>query len=152
MTGPGSDGGPVTEHLGEAISALADGQLAGTEAATARAHLAGCEPCAAELVATEAMRALVRALPMVEPLRPLLAVPSAPRPSRLPHRTRPGRLGGALAAAAASVAMLLLSGVHPDSGTGPQVAQLVQVHTTSPVNADLMSQVAPAALPVSFQR
>lgn len=132
----------MTEHLGESLSALADGQLGEVEAAAARAHLGGCVPCAAELAAIEAVRTLVRALPLMEPPRPLVAVPSEPR--------RPGRLAGVLAAAAASVAMLLLSGVQQEAGNGPQVAQLVQVHTTSPVNADPVSQLAPAALPVSF--
>ncbi len=135
----------MSEHLGEALSALVDGQLASDEEIAALDHLAGCEACAAELAATTAVRDLVRSLPPVESLRPLVAVPAQPQP-------RPGRLAGVLAAAAASVAMLLLSGVQQDAGTGPQVAQLVQVHTTSPVNADLMSQVAPAALPVSFTR
>lgn len=132
----------MTGHLGDALSALADGQLDAGDEAAALDHLAGCEPCAAELAAIMAVRTLVRALPPVEPRRPLVAVPAEPR--------RPGRLAGILAAAAASVAMVLLSGVQQDAGTGPQVAQLVQVHTTSPVNAEPMSQLAPAALPVSF--
>ena len=132
----------MTEHLGEALSALADGQLDPAEEVAAAGHLAGCGACATELAAAQAIRALVRGLPPVEPLRPLVAVPVEQR--------RPGRLAGVLAAAAASVAMLALATVQPDAGTGPQVAQLVQVHTTSPVNADPMSQVAPAALPVSF--
>jgi anti-sigma factor RsiW len=135
----------MTGHLGETLSALVDGQLSHDDEAAALDHLAGCGPCAAELAATTAMRNLVRALPPVEPLRPLVAAPPQPH-----HR--PGRLTGVLAAAAASVAMLLLSGVQHDAGSGPQVAQLVQVHTTSPVNADPMSQLAPAALPVSFTR
>lgn len=134
----------MTGHLGEALSALVDGQLAYDDEAAALAHLAGCDECAAELASVTALRNLVRALPPVEPLRPLVALPVG-------HR-RPSRLAGMLAAAAAMVAMLLLSGVQPDAGTGPQVAQLVQVHTTSPVNADPMSQLAPAALPVSFTR
>ena len=133
----------MTGHLGEALSALADGQLEPHEEGAALDHLAGCEPCAAELATTQATRSLVRALPPVEPLRPLVARPRV-------ETRRPSRLAGVLAAAAASVAMLLLAGVQPDAGTGPQVANLVQVHTTSPVNADPMSQVAPAALPVSF--
>ncbi|MGI8686506.1 MAG: anti-sigma factor family protein [Acidimicrobiales bacterium] len=132
----------MTGHLGEALSALVDGQLDHDGEAAALDHLAGCDACAAELASTTAVRSIVRALPPVEPLRPLVAVP--------PQPARPRRLAGVLAAAAASVAMLMLSGVQPDAGTGPQVAQLVQVHTTSPVNADPMSQVAPAALPVSF--
>jgi anti-sigma factor RsiW len=134
----------MTGHLGEALSALVDGQLDHDDEAAALDHLAGCDACAAELEATTAVRRMVRALPPVEPLSPLVAVPPA-EPQR-----RPGRLAGVLAAAAASVAIMLMSGVQPEVGTGPQVAQLVQVHTTSPVNADPMSQLAPAALPVSF--
>lgn len=134
----------MTEHLGEFLSALADGELEEAEAAAARAHLAGCGMCTAELRAVESTRSMVRSLPPVEPLLPLTAVPSAPR--------RVSRLAGVLAAAAASVAMLLLSSVQQDGGTNPHLAQLVQAHTISPVNADLMSQVAPAALPVSFDR
>lgn len=132
----------MTGHLDDALSALADGQLDADDEVAVLDHVAGCERCASELAAITAVRTLVRALPPVEALRPLVAVPTEPR--------RPGRLAGVLAAAAASVAMLLLSGVQQDAGTGPQVAQLVQVHTTSPVNADPMSQLAPAALPVSF--
>ncbi|HEX2701042.1 MAG TPA: zf-HC2 domain-containing protein [Acidimicrobiales bacterium] len=132
----------MTGHLGEALSALADGQLGPDEEGAALDHLSGCGSCASELASVTAVRSLVRALPPVEPRRPLVAVPAQPR--------RPSRLAGVLAAAAASVAMLLLSGVQLDAGSGPQVAQLVQVHTTSPVNLDPMSQVAPAALPVSF--
>ena len=132
----------MSGHLGEALSALADGQLSCDEEDAALDHLRTCGGCAAELASVTAVRTLVRALPPVEPRRPLVAAPAPPR--------RPSRVAGVLAAAAASVAMLLLSGVHLDAGSGPEVAQLVQVHTTSPVNSDPMSQVAPAALPVSF--
>lgn len=135
----------MTEHLGDDLSGLVDGQL--DEAATGRAHahLAGCAVCTADLAATKVVRMMIMSLPLVEPLRPLAAI--APEPAR-----RPGRLAGVLAAAAAAVAVLVMSGVQPTDGTGPQVAELVQVHTTSPVNTDLVSQVAPAALPVSFPR
>lgn len=138
-------GAPMNGHLGEALSALVDGELDHDEEVAALDHLAACAACAAELEATTTVRNLVRALPPVESRRPLVVV--RPEPQR-----RPGRVGGVLAAAAASVAILVMSGVQPDAGTGPQVAQLVQVHTTSPVNADPMSQLAPAALPVSFTR
>lgn len=156
----------MTEHLGDALSALADGQLDHPDEAAALDHLAGCRPCAEELASVTAVRSLVRALPPVEPRLPLVDAPplvdvpllvgtpafaGAPPPVDAPVAGRhPGRLAGMLATAAASVALLLLSGVQQESGTGPQVAQLVRVHTTSPVNTDPMSQVAPAALPVSF--
>ena len=131
-------------HLGELLSAFADGQLAGAEEQRARSHLAGCAACAEELAGVAEVRALVRSLPQVAPRRPLLAVPSRP--------ARPGRLAGMLAASAAAVALLVLSGVEQQDPTAPQVAELVQVHSTSPVNHDPMSQLAPAVIPVALER
>lgn len=133
----------ATAHLGDALSALADGQLAADEAAAARAHLGACASCAAELRAVEEVRTLVRGLGPVEPLRPLVAA--------VPPVGRTSRLAG-VAAVAAAAALLALSGVEPDGGRAPQVASLVQVHATSPVNADPLSQMAPAAIPVSLER
>lgn len=131
-------------HLGDRLSALADGELDAADAEAARAHVAACASCSAELAATHEVSALVRRLPAVEPRRPLIAV--APLPSR------PSRMAGMVAAAAASVALLVLSGVDQDPGTVPQVAQLVQVHSTAPVNLDPMSQLAPAVIPTSLER
>ena len=132
------------DHLGDLASALADGQLPPEDEAAALAHLAACPACAAELEVTVQMRAMVRALGPVAPRRPLLAVP--------PVRARPSWAAGMVAAAAASVAMLLLSGVEQQNDAVPQVAQLVQVHSTSPLNVDPMSQLAPAVLPASLER
>ena len=134
----------MTPHLGDLVSALADGQLAGAEAEAARAHVAACPSCAAELVATEHVRSLVRGLGPVAPRRPLLAVAALPG--------RPSRVAGLVAAAAAVVALLMLSSVEQQSGRVPQVANLVQVHSTAPVNADPMTQLVPAAIPVSLGR
>ena len=134
----------MTPHLGDVVSALADGQLAPADEEVARRHLAGCPSCSAELVATLEVRALVRRLPAVHPRRPLIAVDASPR--------RPSRAAGLLAAAAASVALLMLSGMDHDNGSVPQVAQLVQVHSTAPVNVDPMSQLAPALIPASLER
>lgn len=133
----------ATPHLGDALSALADGQLPAGEAEAARVHVAGCAPCAAELAAVEQMRALVRGLGPVEPRRPLVAA--------VPQVGRTSRLAG-VAAVAAAAALLALSGVEHEAGRAPQVASLVQVHATSPVNADPMTQMAPAAIPVSLGR
>ena len=139
-----SDHPSATAHLGDALSALADGQLPPGEAEAALAHVAACAACAAELSAVEQMRTLVRSLGPVEPRRPLVAV--------VPQVGRTSRLAGVAAVAAAVVALLALSGVEQDAGRAPQVASLVQVHATSPVNADPMSQMAPAAIPVSLER
>ena len=133
----------MSTHLDDQLSALADGQLSGAEAEAAAAHLAACPRCTAELAATRTVRALVRGLGPVEPRRPLVAVPPTP-----PRFTR---LAGLVASAAAAVALIALSGVEQEAG-GPQVANLVQVHSTAPVNADPMSQVAPFAIPASLAR
>lgn len=57
----------MSAHLGDLLSALADGELGGAEEAVAREHLATCERCRAELAAVEQVRALVRSLPPVAP-------------------------------------------------------------------------------------
>ena len=132
------------KHLDDALSALVDGQLSDAELAAAQTHLHGCEACRAELEAIRTVRAVVRGLPDVEPKKPLVAVAWEPR--------RPNRLAGIVAAAAAMIAMLLLASVPKQASGGPEVADLVQVHTTSPVNADLLGQLAPAAVPVSSER
>src|SRR5699024_4124561 len=61
---PGSQrdqrGGPVsTQHLGERLSALADGELGAAEHASARIHLAKCESCRFE---ADTLRRLTRRL------------------------------------------------------------------------------------------
>jgi anti-sigma factor RsiW len=134
----------MTPHLGDLLSALVDGQLSGEEADAARSHLDACPACAAELDATIRMRALVRALEPVDPLRPLVAVPPAPG--------RVGRMAGLVATAAAAVSMLVLSGLEQETRSVPQVASLVQVHATAPVNADPMGQLVPSAIPLSLER
>lgn len=134
----------MTPHLGDLVSALADGQLVPADEEVARSHLTGCASCSAELAATLEVRALVRCLPAVDPRRPLIAVEASPG--------RPSRAAGLLAAAAASVALLVLSGMDHDNRSVPQVAQLVQVHSTAPVNIDPMSQLAPALIPASLDR
>ena len=134
----------MTAHLGDLLSALADGQLSAAEADAARSHVDACPVCAAELDATIRTRALVRALEPVEPRRPLVAVP--PTPGRL------GRMAGVVATAAAAVSLLVLSGLEEETRSVPQVANLVQVHATAPVNADPMGQLVPAVIPLSLER
>lgn len=131
------DPGP---HLGDQLSALADGELAPAASAAARAHLDACPACRVELAYTEEARALVRGLPWVEPPRRLTL-----RPGR-----GTGRVTGLVAAAAAAVALVLLPGVGEDE-SAPPVGRLVEAHATSGVNPDPVSQVAPAAFPVSLR-
>lgn len=130
----------MTPHLGDLASALVDGQLGDDAAAAATGHLEACPACAADVRAVAEIRALVRGLAPVEPRRPLVAA------------TAPARATGLVAAAAAVAALLALAGVERDRPPAPAVASLVQVHSTAPVNVDPMSQLAPAAIPVSFGR
>ncbi|HJV08320.1 MAG TPA: zf-HC2 domain-containing protein, partial [Acidimicrobiales bacterium] len=54
-------------HLGDALSALLDGELPVAQADQAHAHLAQCPVCAHELAAVTQARSWVRALPPVDP-------------------------------------------------------------------------------------
>jgi anti-sigma factor RsiW len=92
----------VTEaHLGDALSALLDGELSADEAAAARAHLGQCRRCADELAGVDAVRRRVRGLPPVDPR----AVVS------LPRRRTP-----LFPAAAAAAALVLLVAWTPIGG------------------------------------
>ncbi len=130
---------PPAEHLGDLLSGLADGELTPPEATAARIHLGSCPDCRLELAAVEQARALVRGLPLVDP----------PVPLALRRPARPARLAGMVAAAAAVIALLLLPGVGEDQ-PAPPVGRLVEVHATSAVNEDPVSQIAPAAISMSL--
>jgi len=136
--------GPTTPaHLGDALSALADGELDAAEAAAAQDHLSSCAECAAELALITQARTLVRNLPTLDPPRPLVLGRLQPVPPR--------RWAAPAAAAAAAVAMALLAAVGGDVARDPApMGRLVQVHATSAVNADPVSQLAPSAIPISF--
>lgn len=134
-------------HVGDLLSALLDGELGAAEEAAVRAHLDGCEACRDELAATERVRALVRGLPQLD-LPPVVV-----ERARWAGRRRVSRLGAAAAAAvaaAASVAFLTMASPS-DSRVDPDVGRLVDVHATSGVNGDPVSQLSPAAIPVSFE-
>ncbi|HEX9968955.1 MAG TPA: zf-HC2 domain-containing protein [Acidimicrobiales bacterium] len=141
----------MTEHVGEALSALVDGELSPAEEADVRAHLADCATCADELVAVERMRSLVRDLPVLD-LPPVVVerVREADRPAAARHA--PSRVAAMAAAAVAAAASLLFAVMAPQSDTvNPPVERLVEVHATSGVNGDPVTQLVPAAVPVSFQ-
>ncbi|MGI9023896.1 MAG: anti-sigma factor family protein [Acidimicrobiales bacterium] len=56
-----------TRHLGDAITALLDGELSDDEAVAARRHLAECPACTAEMAGLGQMRSWLRDLPPVDP-------------------------------------------------------------------------------------
>lgn len=128
-------------HLRDGLSALADGEATADEQREADVHLATCPACAAELAATVAIRAVLRGL---APLDPPVALDVVQPPSAV------ARWGAALAATAAAVAVVVLANLNVQPPAPEQVGNLVQVHTTSAVNAEVVSQMAPAAIPVSF--
>ena len=145
------------DHLGDALSALLDGELPRPQEETVRAHLAVCPACAEELLAVRQARSWVRALPPVEPpfgfyermLRdaPLPLGAFGAQPS---VRRRAGL--AALGAAAAAVSVLGIGSPSPRP-VSPPVPRLVEAHATSAsVGADLVSKLAPVGVPVSFGR
>jgi anti-sigma factor RsiW len=159
------DGGGA-RHLGDALSALLDGELAPPHAEAARAHLLSCPNCAGELEAVSLARSWVRALPPVEPpfgfyermlaaRGPIVVAALVPMSPPVPSRTTLSlRRRAALAAfGAAAVAVTVLSvGSPQQSPVVPSVPHLVAAHATSTsVNADLVSKVAPMAVPLSFR-
>ena len=152
MSGPAMSG-----HLGDGLSALLDGELEYAEAAAARAHLQGCPFCRAELDATATTRALVRALPMVEPPADLIdgllgqpgaVVAIADARARRAGRNRPL---AALAGVAAAAALVVLSvAPRPPRTATPPVSTFVDAHATSSSDGDPVSGLAPVAVPASF--
>jgi anti-sigma factor RsiW len=135
---------PGSAHLGDLLSALVDGEMAGSHRQVAEDHLAGCPACRDELAATFRAQALVAGLPMLEP-------PSALWPGA---RTGTRRRGGPfvwVGAAAAAAALTLLAASPPQHHVTPQMAHLVQDHATSSGN-DPVTQLAPAVVQASFRK
>jgi len=139
-------------HVGDAISALLDGEVDPFEAAGIEAHLAACSACAAEAEEVSWARDRIRALP------PVVPPPGVLRPEggavvtlRLPRRRAWGAV--AVAAAAAFVGVLALAGQPAPNGPArPSVAGLVAEHGTASPAPDLLTGLAPVAVPVSFRR
>ncbi len=162
-------------HLGDALSALLDGELVGPPEAAAHAHLAVCPPCARELQAVSQARTWVRALPVVDPpfgLYERMLLDRSPVPAGTPPpgvaafagagvfvgalagRAAFRRRAGVAAIGAAAAAVTLLGMGSPSTQpVSPAVARLVEAHAaSSSVGADLLSKLAPAGVPVSFNR
>ena len=139
-------------HLGDALSALLDGELTSRAADGARAHLAACQACSDELAAVGEARAWVRSLPPVEPpadfYERLRAAPSAAVVA-----LRPRRVGVAVLAASAAACLTFLGLASPqEPATAPPVARLVEAHATAVGTGDPLSQLVSAGVPVSFRR
>jgi anti-sigma factor RsiW len=133
------------DHLGDRLSALLDGELAGDEVRDADAHLAECEQCRHELTATASARSLVRGLPAVEPPFGFY--------ERLTRRRRSAwRRGvGAVAGGAAAAAVLVVLATPPADRVGPPVGDLVERHAaTASAGGDPVTEFVPVGVPVRF--
>lgn len=145
-------------HLGDALSALLDGELSGPQQEAARAHLAACPECADELAAVGQARSWVRGLPQVDPPfgfyeRILLDRP-LPRPAPFGVTPALRRRAGLAALGAAAAAVTVLGVGSPAARpVNPTMPQLVEAHAASAsVGADLLSKLAPVGAPISFGR
>jgi anti-sigma factor RsiW len=147
-----TDAGPVP-HLGDALSGLLDGELEPAEAAAARAHLAACPGCAAELRGVGAARGWVRSLPPVEPRAGFDAALLRPGRWWMFERTASRRLAAAGVAAGIALAVAVAgTGPSPEPPVAPAVADLVESHLTgSSLDGDPVSQLVPVGVPVPFR-
>ena len=138
---------PAGAHLGDALSAFLDNELAPAALREAEAHLAACPACQAELGDIAGARAAVRALP-VHSFPPgrweeLIGYPPAAVTGRPARRAR----WAAAAAAAAAVALWL----PREPQVAPALPALANSHAVrASVTGDPLTQLAPIAVPVSF--
>ena len=109
-------------HPDDALSALLDGELASDEAAELRAHLDACASCQRELEEIRDVRRLVRALPAVEPTRPL----GLPRPA-----SRYAVANVAASVAAGLLLLLVTSGRLGPASLKAEVAGAVERHAST---------------------
>ena len=139
----------MTDHLGDRLSALLDGELVADERRAAEAHLADCASCRDELAATASTRAMVRGLPAVD----------APfgfyeRVIRRSSPATPGRrrgLASVAAGAAAAVALLVLATPSAEP-VDPAVDDLVARHAVSAsAGGDPVTELVPVGVTIPFE-
>jgi anti-sigma factor RsiW len=136
-----------TSHAGDLLSALVDGELTHVEEQGVRAHLNECAECRRELQFISDARTLVRDLPAVDP-------PFGFFERMLRPRHRWARAGVAALTGAAAVSVAVMAFVAPrEPHVSPNVARFANAHTASAsTSGDPISEMTPAAVPVSFQR
>jgi anti-sigma factor RsiW len=135
----------MSEHLGEALSAYLDDELAPAARRETQLHLDRCLHCRVELEDVADARAAVRSLP-IHPW-PVLPWPELLSPAWAGGRRR--WLWGTAAAAAAVVATLL----PQQPQVAPALPAFLDSHATrASVTGDPFSQLAPIAVPAGFDR
>ncbi|MGI9032262.1 MAG: anti-sigma factor family protein [Acidimicrobiales bacterium] len=139
----------MSDHLGDALSAMLDGELEPADEEAAGAHLALCPQCRAELASVAKARSWVRSLPPVEP--PAAFYQRIPRGAPgIHHRRRAGVV--ALVGCTAAAALVLGVASPREPSTSPPVGRFVEAHATAVGGGDPVSHLVPAAVPVSFRR
>jgi anti-sigma factor RsiW len=118
------------DHVADRLQALVSGALSPAERERAEAHLASCPECREERDLLAAARALLPALPEIEP-RPGFAARVArgardPRPSPFAQWLR-WTMGGVAVATAAAVAVAVLPGPVPPRRDDVRVAQRLEL-------------------------
>lgn len=150
----------IGDHLGDLLSALVDGELNPAQIAAAQAHVARCPSCAAELDEVTTARALVRALPALDPpfglyeriLRDDRVLRPAPA-TRAGAGWTPRRVAAAAFGSAAAAVILLGLAPPRDTPVTPPVNSLVEAHATgASLGSDPLSRLAPIGVPVTFRR
>jgi anti-sigma factor RsiW len=118
----------VSDHAGDALSALVDGELTPEEEEAVRAHVVECPECAEELEGIRRSRRVVRLLPAVDVpddvTARLLAIDDGRGGQTVVSVLGSRRRLAAAVAVAASVAALALVGGSADPGPQPVVASL----------------------------
>ncbi len=156
--------GTPSAHLGDALSALLDGELGDADAVAARAHLATCSMCETELAEIGEARSWLRDLPPVEPpadfVEQLVVTSPSPGPDatvtpigEAPGRRRQWRAGVAAMSACAAVTIIVLGMAAPrDPPASPPLGRFIVAHETEVGVGDPVSELATAVVPLGFQR
>ncbi len=158
-----------SEHPGDLLSALLDGELEASERDLVKEHLSVCSPCASELDEIRASRRAVRLLPGIEP--PALFIHHLIDFARVSDETtdeaneiavvnldsarrrlRNGRLPVVNAAAAVAIVVLVaLIATRPNSNTPTQVPIASQQHASAVAalvsSGAMRKDTAPFAMP-----
>jgi len=164
--------GTPSAHLGDALSALLDGELGDAEAVAVRAHLATCSMCETELAEIGEARSWLRDLPPVEPPADFVERVSAgsvpernagpPASSQdatvtpigeAPGRRRQWRAGVAAMSACAAVTIVVLGMAAPrDPPASPPLGRFIVAHEAEVGVGDPVSELATAVVPLGFRR
>src|SRR5439155_16851270 len=141
----------MTDHMGALLSALIDGELTADEVAPVEAHIRDCADCQAERDAVIQAKAMLRALPMLDPPFGMIdrLVIAERRRVRAVAARKPLAIASGAAAAAAFVLLALVPG-QERTVTPPVDNFVLALATTVSSSGDSVTWLAHVAVPVSF--